>query len=229
MLQEFKDTSLVLLKESGLLFLACAIGIYTYHHLDRFYRLVFFQTVLAIISYISAHVIVRYQLAHNLPRNNHWMYNIYIALEVSILIGASVFYFQHRRHRKFVLAGFYIFFAIYLAEVLMDGLWQIVNISLVVAGVILVSVYQLILYDKVNTEKFSWRRSPELWLCLGISLYFACNVPFIGLLPQLYQYDPNLVDQLFVITEVLGNLRYLFLCISFWLVFRQHSLITSKT
>jgi hypothetical protein len=216
MLNNLTNLAITFAKESGSLCLATFIGVYYYRYLNGFFKLILIQTVFAVLSYFSAYAVIHYQTSNNLPANNHWLYNIYIVIEFVLLLMAGYVFFQTSNARKAILLGTTCFISIYITEITLDGFWQLANISLVTGGLILVVVYQFILVTSLRASSPSVIMVPELWACVGISLYFACNVPFIGLMPQLLKYNASLVDDLFYITEVLAILRYLFLCISFY-------------
>jgi hypothetical protein len=228
MLEELGDVAITFVKESGgFLCLATAIGVYHYRYLNRFFKLILLQATAAILSYFAAYAVVHYQISNGLLPNNHWVYNMYIFLEIALLLWAGLVFFERSLQRRMLLTSMCLFIGIYSLEITIDGFWQLANISLVSGGVMIVIVYQAILFTKMRASNVPLWLLPEFWLCTGVSMYFACNVPFIGLMPQLLEYNPDLVDQLFYITEILAITRYLFLCISLYLLPRMQTVISS--
>lgn len=203
------------MKESGFMFLALITGAFAFRFFNKFYKLIFFQVVLSIVFYIGAYVILMYQAS------NHWMYNVYIFAEVMILLYAAQLYLSGSTRKRIVLIGIISFLSIYVIEGVTDGFSDILNITLVAAGLIVVVVYGMVMYSALHQTDFDWKMSPELWLCIGTLVYFACNVPFIGLIHQLLRYDAKLVDSLFYITEVLAAIRYLMVSVAFIIVWKQ--------
>jgi len=215
------------IKESLFLFLSFCVGLYAFRYLSLFYRIVFLQVCLALLCFVAAHAIVAYQQANHLPQNNHWMYNIYIFLEGGMLISASMLFFQERSAKKIILAGLALFVLTFFFQMMRDGIWLFANNALIIEGVIIVLIYLVVLYRAVQDAAFHWKSSPELWLCLALALYFGCNVPFMGMLHYLYAHYPEATKMLFyVITDVLGSVRYLLFAISFWLVYRRQMITT---
>jgi hypothetical protein len=208
------------LKESGFMFLSFSVGLFGYRIFNRFYRLIFLQVGIAIGFYIGAYQVVEYQKAHGLRMSNEWMYNAYILVEVVILLYAAFWYLPDIRMKRITLSGIVVFSIIYFSELIMDGPWHLLNITLVCAGLILVTIFVMVLHDVINKTDFSWKVSPDLWVSIGILIYFACNVPFLGLFHQLMKYDATITDRLFYITEILASIRYFTFSVAFLLAIR---------
>lgn len=219
-MSEAVDTALNFLKESGFLFLAMFIGTVSYRTLTNTYRLIFFQTIAAIISFFAAYAVLDYQQSHQQPLNNHWVYNLYIFVEVLLLLDAAWMSFSPSR-RKLITMAIAGFVLIYVAEVIFDGFSSLLNMTLVASGILIVITYLQVLYSAIHRPGFNWKTSPEFWLSLGVVIYFACNVPVIGLMPVLMKDHATLLGNLFYITEYLAVVRYLFVCVALYLARRS--------
>jgi hypothetical protein len=208
------------------LLLAVAIGLYRYRSLDQFHRLMLLLAVIAIIIDWSANRVLAYQVSIGLPvdqMNNQWVYNIYIAIEPVLLLWAARMHFDKPIQQTRLSIGILVFLVIYLSEIIIGRYDQLANISYLVGAVIVVPVYQVILFIKMRQSAMPLWELPEFWLCSGISIYFACNSPYIGLMHHL---SADLSNQLFYITAILAIVRYLFLCISMLLATRRQTITT---
>lgn len=205
-------------KEFGFLSVAIIIGTYRYRYLDRFFLVLFLQACLAMVFLIGAHVSLHYF------STNHWIYNIYLPLEILFVLCAATFLFRRAIILRVFLPASALFLVVYAAEITLDGFLLLANMTLALGGIMLVVIYLLILFQGMRAAKGSTHMMRQLWACLGIALYFAGNVPFMALFHQLQNYDPNLVNSLFYITEFLANARYALLCISFYQIGRQQQM-----
>lgn len=203
------DTLLDIAKEFGCLSIAIMIGVYRYHYLRRFFWILLIQAFLAMTFLISAHVVLIYQ------ESNHWLYNIYLPIEILLLMVAARTFFNRPVAWRAITYASGAFVLTYITEIVADGFFRLANMSLAIGGMILAALYLFILYSSIRASKNVSNIAPEFWACLGIAMYFAGNVPFIGIIHQLHKYDPILVENLFYIPEALAIVRYAFLCISF--------------
>ncbi len=216
---------LQVIKESAFLFLAFGIGVYTFKKLDLFYKVIFFQVVMAVAVYLSSYAITLYQRKNGLQLNNQWLFNVYVFLEAILLIVAGLIYFEKRKVRLSIMVCLILFLLVFWYQILTMGSTHFANYALIAEGVILILIYFAILYTQFSVPSFSWRASPEFWLCIGLIVYFGCNVPFMSMIHYMNLHYPKLNELLFhFITDVLGNMRYFFVTISFWLFFRQHTM-----
>lgn len=221
MLQDVFANAGTFIKEAGALFLSAAVGSIRFRHLTPTYRLVYAQVLLAVVAYLGAYAILEYQSQHQQPLSNHWIYNLYIPLEGILLLLAARSLLNDPRLRQIVVGCVVSFVTIYSSEVFFDGFKELLNVTLVASGLLIVLSFMLVLYSAIRQAAFDWKTSPEFSLAVGTIVYFACNAPFIGLLPFLLRQDQTIVNGLFYITEVLAVLRYLAVAASFYLVGRQ--------
>ena len=209
---------LQVIKESFILFVACGVGGYTFKELNGFLKISCFQAVLGMVNYAGARAVTIYQKSHDLPLNNQWVFNIYILLECGLLLWAGYVYFNNKRAGRYIIAGFVIFLVIYVYQLSKQGFLLFANYAFLTEGIVTVSLYIFILFGSVVKRQPPRRIKPEFWLSLGLIMYFAGNVPYMGLVHYFQKLSADLNTLLFYfITDVLGNLRYLMAAISFWL------------
>jgi hypothetical protein len=217
--------------ESATLIIACIIGMFAFRSLNTFHRIIFLQAIVAFGFYVASYVITEYQRSHNALKNNQWMFNVYILTEAILLLSAGYVYFSSKRTRFLLHGGFALFLVVFGRQVFFGdsdmslSMRQFANQAAMFEGILVVTVYLLILRHCFLQPGFRWRTSPEFWLCLGLTIYFGCNIPYMGMIHSLHAYSSHLNELLFhFITDVLGNVRYLFLSIAFFLLYRRSSL-----
>jgi len=210
--------------ESAFLLVAFGVGLYSYKTLNLLYKVIFYQVVIAVMVYVASYAITTYQRSLKIPENNQWLFNVYVLLEAVLLMTAAWIFFRERKLAWLIAVGFLIFLLAFLYQVYDSGFFQFVNYALVTEGILIVVFYLIILYIRFTSPGYIWYRSPEFWLCIGVTIYFAGIVPFYSMLKYLYTHHQKLSGILFhLINDVLGNVRYLCIALSFFLFFKQAS------
>jgi len=107
----------------------------------------------------------------------------------------------------------------YVIQIAVNGIWIYSHFTDLVACFIITLISVFVLYEIfLKTEK-QWYRQPEVYICVGLLVYFASSIPYIALMGYLQEKQPELNTIMFqVINGVLANLRYLGVAIAFWLV-----------
>ncbi len=222
--------SLILIAiESTFYFLALLAGIIAFRSLNLFYRLIFLQVCLNVANYSIAYGITVYNRLHGVhgTENNHWLFNSYTLLECTVLVLAGVVRLQNKTTPWFAGGGYLAFLAVFFYQVSDAGFGVFANDAACFEGVLVVTIYLLILYRQfVDAGETKSGRS-DTWLCLGMVLYFACIIPYLSMIYYLQRTNQALTMDLYN-KIILGfeNLRYLFITISFFLCWRaRRSLI----
>ena len=116
----------------------------------------------------------------------------------------------------------YIFYLLtFMAQLYFNGFQTFANYAFAAAGLILSIIYGSILFLEFRTKQ-KWQSSPVIWMSAGLVLFFACNIPYFSLFNYLNKY--YLPESRFLfnfITDVLANIRYLLLAVSFYLLRRN--------
>lgn len=216
--------------ESLGLFVAFMAGAYTFRNLTIFCRIVYSQIVLAAVVYAAARAITSYQVSHHLAPNNQWLYNIYIIGETAILLAAATIFVKKTWGTILCVAGVAACLLSFAHHIINAGFFQFANTTQIISGIIVLTTYILMVWHLTRMAEFEMKSSPEVWLILGVCLYFACTVPFMSLIHFLYSRWPETTEILFnLIVNVFGNIRYLLAALSFWLLFKQRRIITNES
>jgi hypothetical protein len=211
-----------MMTESVCLIFAFIMGILSYSRMNIFFRTLFYQLTLWLLFYLSTYVLITYQKQHGINPNDLLLINLSVFLEGTLLIVSGYLRLSAGWYRYATIAVYILYASVFLFEALTKGLWTFENYSFILLCIIITILFSKILFD--NSGKiFS---NPFFWSCLGLVLYFACLVPYMSMVNYLNINYPDLSEFLFhVITDVLANVRYLFLAICFWIIYRTNSIL----
>lgn len=208
--------------ESSCTLVAAATGGLAYKKMPVASRLLFFQTVLALLSLNITYVVTVIQVRAGLELNNHVPYNVYILCEALLLFGTVYLYSERGREKTLLLWLVGLYLLVFGLEVCFFGFTDFLNYTLVAESLILTVFSLLFLYRLFNTNDQKVFSEPLAWFSLGFIIYYACCIPYFSLFDFLNQYYPHLSTVLYEsINNVLVNIRYLCVSYGFWLIARQ--------
>jgi hypothetical protein len=229
MVYHFPMTTQILYEATSLA-LALITGIFAYLYMNKSMRMLFFQLIFWILVYMLGYVITNYQKTNNMPMNNQWLFNLYIPIEFLMLTIAVYYFISDKLIRYFISASYVVFLLLVAYQISSSGSEKFIHYSMAIGGIIMTSLFILILYKKFSSDPESWKYSPEVWSSLGLIIYFACNVPFISSLSYLNEKSPETSKTLFhYVTDNLAIIRYGMLAIAFLLVRKNKSTRYSTT
>jgi hypothetical protein len=206
------------LVESLLLLVALISGIAAFRKMNVFHKTIFLQLLVWMVFYAASYVVTTWQKNRDLPQNNHAVFNIHLLFETGILMAAVRNYFDVPWKKRLVIWILPAFMAVYVVQVYHTGLHQFANYADTTACFALTLLYALALYQAFHSGG-SWWRTPEVYICAGILVYFACSIPYITAFGYLQSNFPELSRSLYyLVINGLNNERYLLLAIGFWLV-----------
>lgn len=219
---------LQIINDTVVLLIASYTGIRSFKRMDSFKKILFTQLVVWMIFYLLSYLITVSQKYRGVQEDNQWMYNASTFLEISLLIFAASTFFKDIVMKRLVAMA-YILFLIISAVMWWKFGFRKFNVNAYVPGSLVICVlYSLILYDCFfKNRDLPKLRNPDIWICIGLLIYFACNLPYFSLFHYLNEHHLEFSKILFnLITEVLANIRYLMLGLGFWLVLRESKLKT---
>ena len=190
------------------------IGVLGFNRYSRFYKFHFFQATVALINY----AIISMPSVAGQP--NHHFFNTYLFIEFMLIFGAGHMLLDKSVEKKIAFVGYTVFLCSYIYEIYTNGFYSIAVKSLGIATIPIALLY-IVLMFKVNSDDSKVQKS-ELWLILGVLIFFAASAPFFLILPSLTDKFPELSEILYTyLLEPLGHIRYLLAVVSFWLVLRN--------
>jgi len=206
--------------------IAFVSGLVAFRHMNLLHRIFFYQLIayflIIFLSYAA-------QLIPNMKYNNQWVYNLGMPIEAGILSWAAYEYLKNYREKFLIWAGGAVFLIVFISALILKGPLAFSNYGYIAEGILLVALYLSILYVQFANYTNIWKRSPEIWLGLGVVLYFAGVVPYFSLFDYLLNNHPKISLYLFnFVTVGLSDVRYLLLAYGFWLV-RRNALAKTTT
>jgi hypothetical protein len=197
--------------------IALLLGLFSFRYMNFLYRIYFFQLVSYCVIFGMS-----YAVQNNSNHNNQWLFNLSMPIETGLLSWAAYVYFATDKKKYLVWIGYMVFLAIIISEMLIKGISVFFNYGYIAESGLLVLIYLLVLYSHFIKQNLGWSSSPEIWISIGIVLYFGGVVPYLSLMRYLEQshhhYSKLLYD---FIIEGLCTIRYLLLAVGFWLVRRN--------
>lgn len=229
MIYYFPMTTQILYEVTSLA-LALITGIFAYPYMNKFLRMLFCQLAVWILFYLSSYAITYYQEMHHIPKNNIWLYNIAVPVELLILTIAASTVSKNKLTRRLILSS-YIFFliSIYL-QTHFSNSDSFINYAMASGSIIMTVLFVWTIYIKFTSDLPFRMYRPEAFACLGLIIYFACSVPYISIMTYLNENSPEESKSLFnYIIDNLANIRYLLLGIAFLLARINKSATYSTT
>ncbi len=211
-----------ILIESMSLMLAAGLGLFVYNKMNRFQRLILFLLLTWVVSYVLSYVVTTYQVGRGLTLNNVPVHNITVFISVSILSLAGYDLIQSLRLKKIIQVLYAIFICIYIWCIYDGGFWAFATHAFFAECFIVLAIYAFVLYQKLHEQNGRWYSSPEVWISLGLILYYSCVVPLMSVREYLIKENIQLSIFLFyLINDGFANVMYLFIAVGFYLIHKQ--------
>lgn len=142
-------------------------------------------------------------------RENNSLYQAYSTLEIvfaALFITTSS---TERWPRRWPLVGLLAYAAVLAWELRSrSGMEILFSKSLLLGWALLVLACCFVLIQRSELLDPPLWRTWQFWSLLSLLGYFGLAAPTMGVLSEVYQYDEQLADQLFVVMDVLYYLRY---------------------
>ena len=208
--------------ESLVLLLAFLTGFSAFKKMQKYERVCFLQLIIWMIFYGISHIIILRQAMHHEVQNNQWLYNISTFIEIALLLMAAYFFYDDSKIKKLITVCLLIYMSIDLFTLYAQG-WQKFNVIGFVIGTMFITIwYAHVLYTVISKRTEQSGLAPMFWICTGILLFYVCNLPYFSFFNYLNTNHLQLSVFFYkIITQVLANIRYLFLGLGFWLVMRK--------
>ncbi len=205
-----------------LLLLVFLIGILSLKKSSIFFKLIFFQVVYTCLTTVVAILYKKYQIDHGMVVNNMWLGNINLFIELSIIFYAFRIYLKESWIKKSVTIAYLIFVSVYALTGWQQGFWVILNYA-DLTSCFLMTLILVYAYFIVSQEKnISIWKSPEKLAIMGMLIYFAGSIPFIAMWDYLITNSPKVLALLYVgINYTIAYIRYIFVGIAFWLIYKN--------
>lgn len=210
-----RTVKLFLCYEIGKIF-ALIVGLYYLTQLTRSYKLVLLLLPVAIFCetyglYIAVH-----------HRDNAWLFNFYLIIEVWLMGLAALFFVRNKNVQGIFLLLLIIETLIWTVNLYVNTIYQFANYSMISGCILLTIMYIAVLLNNSIFSNKSILKQPVFWLSASSILYFACDIPYMGMHNFLSKYlQPSAAVKLQLINSILDIIRYPMIGISFILLGRQ--------
>ncbi|MFL5763610.1 MAG: hypothetical protein ACJ77K_06680 [Bacteroidia bacterium] len=201
------------------LVIVLSAGIYSGRYMTSFYKIFFTQVVVWICFYIASYIVTGIQESNHETVNDQWLINIHVPLETFFLMLAAYLYFPTTLTKTLIMMLFSCFMIFYFFRVHVMGINNFDGYVIVAQSISITTIYMQIMYRHFSTTGENGNKSPVIWVCSGLLIYFACCVPYFSLFNYLNDNYPKLSTLLYyIITGPLATIRYLCLARAFWLL-----------
>jgi hypothetical protein len=229
MIYSHKYNMLQVLNESLSLLLVFIVGAFAFHYMDLFGRILFYQLAIWIEFYLLSYIVTSYQLQQGTEQNNLWVMNASVFIEIIFLARAGYELMKTPKKKYLLVCAICLFVIMFAIEIGYKGVDVFANYSYIFGSLLLVITFSFALYIQMGKGSPVPKTSPEMWMCLGILLYFTCGIPYLSLVNYLNANHPGVSTFLFhLINDGLANIRYLLLAVGFWLIRRNAVLLKSR-
>jgi hypothetical protein len=163
--------------------------------------------------------VVSYFLAKN-SINTHWVGNIYLVIQFSLIIWLFREQFQNKRFNDVILILFVVFYVLNL--VFFQGPWVFNSVSNVVACLILISLCLYFFHRLLNDLPIVHiHRLPMLWISFAVLTYYGGNF-FLFLVKNYLSYGEAGTHKLmWILHNLLNIIKNVLFAIGLWQSYRN--------
>jgi hypothetical protein len=140
---------------------------------------------------------------------NHWLYNVYFPIEFGLLTAFAYYQWQDRRYVVGLAVGAAIFSVVYTVEAISAFKHQqLTYTSYITESLLIIAFGSVLLIRTALTSERSPLHYPMFWLLFSTVFFFGGMLPLMGLLDVMSQRNPALWNKLFLINDILFQLRF---------------------
>lgn len=198
-------------------FIACITALWFVSSFSAGFRLLALHAIMAFLVELCGYV-----LDKKMHTGNTWLFNSFLIVDCGIQLLAA-YKFKIRIPGDVFIGLFIGFLAIWMMEVYANGIGVFTVKAYVVDSLLQLSAFLFVLHGAAMKHTVRFIRCPELWACLGIVIFYGCNVPFFSMLHYLLIIKASdVVKTLFIILQGLIQIRYLFVAAAFFMCYRNY-------
>jgi hypothetical protein len=198
-------------------FFALIAGSIYFKSLSRPYKLVFYLTAIAAV--VEGYGFYIYSV---LKQPNIWLFNFYLIIEVWLMGLAAIYLINNKKIRIIFYALLAITTIVWLLNIYLTSIYRFANYAMICGCALLTIMYITVLLDNSIFSSKEILKQPVFWLAISSIIYFACDIPLMGLFNFLsVQMPTSTVMKLALINSALDIIRYPIAGVSFILLGRQ--------
>lgn len=196
--------------------LAVMLGVATYRHATTFYKLLLTHVTLGIFIETLGHFLVYDRLKN--PINTTPFYNIYILLDIPILLFAAGNILKTKHQKTLTGISIMLFVAAWIIHFFNYGISDFANRPFILGSILLCIFYLILIIEQYAFQKNISLRSPVIWATAAIIIYYASNIPTFSLMKVLSEYNMIVAEKMYRINITLSIVHYICLGITFYLL-----------
>ncbi len=187
------------------------VGLYYWTVLKRPYRLIFIQTLTALlVEGLGRYIVV------GLKQGNGWLFNLYALVDMLFLVTIAMLFFNNKLLKKVTFVLLLILVLVWSANMLADYS-SFSTTYLILSSLLTVALYVFVLLENLLFKSQKLIFQPLFLISISIVIYYASIIPLFGVWNQLQRSDPTTAKGLYYINEFANILRYLLVAIAFYL------------
>jgi hypothetical protein len=189
---------------------AISAGVYYFKYLSKAYRLVLFLIAIALSCEFYG-----YYLSYHLKQHNAWLFNIYMLIEVWMMVGAALYLINNGKIRLVFFSALIINSVFWLGTITAKTIYTFANMPMITGCLLMASVYLFLLINHGIFNRRGILSEPIFWLAISIILYAVCVIPFMAMHDYLTKHMSTVNVRLHLIISILDIVRYPLAGISF--------------
>ncbi len=210
--------------------IALSLGLIAYRSMNRFWRLLFFQTIAYGVTLIISYIVTTYQKLNGQDENTLVIYNVFMLIEMFMLMAAAHIYFNTPISKYLTFLGYGLFLLVFIAQIYHNGFATFANYASAAQNTILALFYGAILYRQFFFHSTSPAKSPEIWMTIGLLAFLVGCIPYITMINYMQRNFP--MENIVLYANIINFLsvgRYSLLALGFFLVHRNTIKINNGT
>jgi hypothetical protein len=204
------------------LIVAIFFGAFAFKKSKILFRLFFIQITYTMLVEVIKKFHHIYQTNNKIPINNLWIGNINLLVEQSIIFLALYVFLSKRWEKNTTIVLYLTFVTSYLLNIYGNSFWDDLNYADLMSCFLLTFVLVYIYFQIAQSQITPFWKSPEKIAIMGLLIYYAGSIPFIAMWDYLMTNSMKVLGYLYYgINYSIALIRYIFLGIAFWLLYKN--------
>jgi len=155
-------------------------------------------------------ILSNYLLAYFGLRSNVPVYNFVMLIEFLVYGIFFLMIVKRKSVRKIIVIYLILYTLFWFVSVFfVFGLWHWNSYAIIAGGLSTICMAAFYYYQLFTAEQLQrLDKSPEFWISTGLIIFYACNMPYFGMLNVLTKNFPTLAEKQLILLQVLNILEY---------------------
>lgn len=195
-------------------FIAFIIGLSVFRQLNTAFKIIAVQVIVAFCVELYS----RY-VRETTHEDSYWLYDYYLLIDCGTLLFAGYYLLKKQISILFFLVGFGLFLGVWAYDVYVCkdmGFNVFAEHAYILESIMIVALYLYILYHNGLSFKGDLWTMASLWLCIGIIIFYGCNIPNFSFYKFIVAHSSNGQRKISgYILDFLISIRYPFTALGF--------------